>query len=112
MRYLENFNEARPDSNCFIRFATEYLSVITAYSMQTAHGVLNFTAPYSGPRLTHNDHILFLGRMLEKNELEGTITRISPEAYRNFKELVVLHRTQQAQAQPELHREEEEVENF
>ena len=40
--------------------------------------------------MQHKDKILFLGRKIGENELEGTVQKISNEAHRLFKEYAVL----------------------
>jgi len=67
VKYLLNLSEAKPDSNSYIRFATEYLSQINESSFQTEAGVIKLTSPYTGDKLQHNDKILFMGRILQKN---------------------------------------------
>jgi len=48
VEYTTNLNMIAPDSKNFIRFPTKYLSTLSDTKIQTSHGVINLTQPYTG----------------------------------------------------------------
>jgi|688.fasta_scaffold162101_1 hypothetical protein len=91
VKYLHKLNEAKPDANQSIRFVTEYLSFIEGVSkLQTTDGVIHLVEPYAGKPLKHNDPIVFMGRMLAGEYLEGFIKPITREAVNKFKEYALI----------------------
>jgi hypothetical protein len=86
IRYVLKLADAKPDANSCIKFVTEYLSFIEESSkVQTKDGVIYLVEPYTGPQLKHDDSILFTGKMLGGDYLEGIIRPISREAIKIFK---------------------------
>ena len=82
--------EAKPDSNSNIRFVTDYLCFIEGNTtVQTTDGVLHLTEPYSGPQLKHNHPVIFTGKLLMGDYLEGIIRPVNREAVNKFKEYAV-----------------------
>jgi hypothetical protein len=83
-------DEAKPDSNSNIRFVTDYLCFIEgSTTVQTTDGVLHLTEPYVGPQLKHNDPVIFTGKMLMGDYLEGMIRPATRDAANRFKEYAV-----------------------
>ena len=86
LRYHHSASEADSrNCNILIRFVTEYLSEIDPKLLQTTDGVIKLIAPYQGEKLTHGDKIVVIGRMIGKTELEGSVKKITGQAYRSFK---------------------------
>ena len=91
IKYVFKLSEVKPDSNTGLRLVTEYLSFIEDNTkVQTNDGVIHLIEPYNGPQLKHNDSIIFTGRMLGGEFLEGSIEPITREAVKIFKEYAVI----------------------
>lgn len=73
---------------------TEYLSTFEVNKIQSTDGVIYLTDPYQGRKLNHHDKVIFTGKLLDKEHLEGTISYISAEGARSFKEYAILLKNQ------------------
>lgn len=86
VHYYSLLEQLKPDPNVLLRFTTEYLTLIQHDEVQTTHGVIVIPEKFNLPALSHGDKIMVLGKQIQKDRFEGTITKISNKAYHLFKE--------------------------
>lgn len=86
VHYYSLLEQLKPDPNILLRFTTEYLTLIQQDEVQTTHGVIVIPEKFNLPALNHGDKIMVLGKQIQKDRFEGTITKISNTAFHLFKE--------------------------
>ena len=86
MHYHDSLEETKPDPIILLRFPAEYLPVIREDEVQTTHGVIVLPEKFILPELSHGDKVMVLGKQVQKDRFEGTITKINNKTYHLFKE--------------------------
>jgi|JI9StandDraft_1071089.scaffolds.fasta_scaffold873782_1 hypothetical protein len=86
VHYHCSLDETRPDPNLLLRFPTEYLTVIREDEVQTTHGVIVLPDKFAPLDLVHGDKVMVLGRQVQKDRFEGTLTKISNKTNHLFRE--------------------------
>ena len=85
VKYCIKIDPDAPVFNGLLRFPSQYLSEISPEELQTTHGPILLSTPYTGPKLVHNDPIMVLARIVQKGRFEGTVTKVTKKAIARFK---------------------------